>query len=103
MNIYVGNLNRQAGEGSVRDLFTQFGEVKSVKMIKDHETGEPKGFAFVEMPDEASAKAAIAALDSKEFENRTLKVNEARPKNSGGSRFNSFSSNYGYRDRFKTY
>jgi RNA recognition motif-containing protein len=103
MNIYVGNLSRQAAEVSVRALFAQFGEVKSVKFIKDHETGDARGFAFVEMADDASGRAAIAALDSKEFENRTLKVNEARPKSSEGSRYNSFSSNYGYKDRFKTF
>jgi RNA recognition motif-containing protein len=73
MNIYVGNLSRQATEGNVRALFAQFGEVKSVKIIKDNETGEARGFAFVEMADDASAKEAIAALDYKEFENRTLK------------------------------
>lgn len=103
MNIYVGNLSYQATDSGLRELFSQFGEVKSVKIVKDHETGEPKGFAFVEMPDDESGKAAIEALNSKEFENRTLRINEARPKTNSGSRFNSFSSNYGYRDRFKTY
>jgi RNA recognition motif-containing protein len=103
MNIYVGNLSRQATEVGVRDLFAPFGDVKSVKIVKDHETGEPRGFAFVEMSNDTSGRDAIAALDSKEFENRTLKINEARPKNTGGSRFNSFSSNYGYKDRFKTH
>jgi RNA recognition motif-containing protein len=102
MNIYVGNLSRQAGEIALRALFAPFGEIKSLKVIKDNETGENRGFAFVEMNDE-SGKAAIAALDSSEFENRRLKVNEARPKNTSGSRYNSFSSNYGYKDRNNTY
>ena len=103
MNIYVGNLSRQAGEVALRALFAAYGEVKSVKIIKDMESGEARGFAFVEMTDDNAAKEAIAGLDSQEFENRRLKVNEARPKNTSGSRYNSFSSNYGYKDRNNTY
>lgn len=99
MNIYVGNLSREAGESQLRTLFAQFGDVKSVKIIKDNTSGEPRGFAFVEMTDNASGSQAIRELDSKEFESRRLKVNEARPKNSGPKVFNSFSSNFGYKDR----
>ncbi|HEY0768932.1 MAG TPA: RNA-binding protein, partial [Sphingobacteriaceae bacterium] len=80
MNIYVGNLSRQAAESEVRALFEAFGEVKSVKLVKDFQTGEPRGFAFVEMPVKEQANEAINALDSKEFQRRTLKVNEAKPK-----------------------
>lgn len=97
MNIYVGNLSRQAGENELRALFAQFGEVKSVKMIKDQYTGESRGFAFVEMPDTSSANQAINSLDSKDFSGRTLKVNEAKPRENKS--FNSFSSNYGYKTR----
>lgn len=103
MNIYVGNLSRQASENELRALFAQFGEVKSVKIIKDQLSGEPRGFAFVEMSDTSAGNQAIMALDSKEFENRRLKVNEAKPKNSGAPTYNSFSSPYGYKNRFEKY
>ena len=103
MNIYVGNLSRQAGENELRALFAQFGEIKSVKIIKDQFSGEPRGFAFVEMPDDQAANQAIESLDSKEFDNRRLKVNEAKPRNSGGQSYNSFSSPYGYKNRFEKY
>jgi RNA recognition motif-containing protein len=99
MNIYVGNLSRQAGEIELRSLFARFGEVKTVKIIKDNLSGESRGFAFVEMPDEKEALQAIRDLDSQEFENRRLKVNEAKPKSSSPRIYNSFSSNFGYKDR----
>ena len=101
MNIYVGNLSRQAAETEVRALFEAFGEVKSVKIVKDFQTGEPRGFAFVEMPVKEQANEAINALDSKEFQRRTLKINEAKPK--GPAVYNSFSSQYGYKNRFEKY
>lgn len=77
--IYVGNLPYRSGEEEVRELFSQFGEVNSVKLITDRETGRPRGFGFVEMEDSDALKA-IDALDGKEFEGRTLRVNEARPR-----------------------
>lgn len=77
--IYVGNLPYRSGEDEVRELFAQYGEVNSVKLITDRETGRPRGFGFVEMEDEGALKA-IEALDGKEFEGRTLRVNEARPR-----------------------
>ncbi|MBT1705001.1 RNA recognition motif domain-containing protein [Chryseosolibacter indicus] len=100
MNIYVGNLDRQATEKELRSLFNQFGEVKSVRIVKDHESGEPRGFAFVEMTDDQLATKAIQELDAKPFANKRLKVNEAKPKKSTVV-YNSFASYYGYRDRFK--
>lgn len=99
MNIYVGNLSRQAGESELRTLFAEFGEVKTVKIIKDNMTGESRGFAFVEMTDDKEALQAIRDLDSQEFKNRRLKVNEAKPKSSSPRVYNSFSSNFGYKDR----
>ena len=99
MNIYVGNLSRQAGETDLRTLFAEFGEVKSIKVIKDNVTGESRGFAFVEMPDDTQALQAIRALSSGEFQSRRLKVNEAKPKSDSPRVFNSFSSNFGYKDR----
>ena len=77
--IYVGNLPYKSGEDEVRDLFSQYGEVISVKLITDRETGRPRGFGFVEMEDEGAINA-IESLDGKEFEGRTLRVNEARPR-----------------------
>lgn len=80
MNIYVGNLPWSTTEESLRSLFESFGEVDSAKVITDRETGRSRGFGFVEMADEDSARDAQSALDGGEFEGRSLKVNEARPK-----------------------
>jgi RNA recognition motif-containing protein len=87
MNIYVGNLNYRSSEESLRKLFEQFGTVDSVKLIKDKDTGKKKGFAFVDMDDEAGQKA-IEGLNEKEFDGRNLRVNEARSRdtNTGGGR-----------------
>ncbi|MBN1242318.1 MAG: RNA-binding protein [Spirochaetales bacterium] len=81
--VYVGNMNYGTTETSLRNLFSQYGEVGSVNIIVDRVTGRAKGFGFVEMPDDAAAMAAIEALDGQEFEGRQLRVNEAqeRPKN----------------------
>ena len=78
--IYVGNLNFKTTEDAVRQLFEAHGEVSSVKLITDRETGRPRGFGFVEMPDDGMATAAIEALDGQEIEGRALRVNEARPR-----------------------
>ncbi|KHK03153.1 RNA recognition motif domain-containing protein [Desulfovibrio sp. TomC] len=79
-NIYVGNLPFRTTEESVRDLFGRYGAVQSVKLISDRETGKPRGFGFVEMDDDNAANEAIQALDGAEFEGRSLKVNEAKPR-----------------------
>ena len=79
-NIYVGNLPFRTTEENVRDLFARYGGVQSVKLISDRETGKPRGFGFVEMDDDAAADEAIRALDGAEFEGRSLKVNEAKPR-----------------------
>lgn len=76
-SLYVGNLPFKATEDEIRGLFAQYGEVQSVKLVTDRETGRPRGFGFVEMEDNG-AMAAIEALDGKEFGGRNLKVNEAR-------------------------
>ena len=81
--IYVGNLPFTATEDSVRELFQTHGTVDSVSLIADRETGRPRGFGFVEMPEEA-ADAAIKALDSQDFGGRNLKVNEAKPRENRG-------------------
>ncbi len=77
--IYVGNLSFAATEDQVRDLFSEFGDIQSLAMINDRDTGRFRGFAFVEMED-SSANAAIKALNGKEVDGRELNVNEARPK-----------------------
>ena len=101
MNIYVGNLDAEVSESELNALFTPFGEVKSARVIKDKESGESRGFAFVEMPDPAQGAEALKHLDGSAFHGARLKVNEARPKPSGPRVYNSFSSNFGYRDRVK--
>jgi len=83
MNIYVGNLSFRATDDSLRELFAQFGEVTSAKIMMDKMSGRSKGFGFVDMPDDAAANAAIAELNDKEFMERNLKVNEARPRTEG--------------------
>ena len=75
--LYVGNLPFSASEDDVRSLFTNYGEVVSVKLIMDRETGRPRGFGFVEMDDDG-ARAAMEALDGRDFQGRSLKVNEAQ-------------------------
>jgi len=83
-NIYVGNLSYEATEEEVRQLFAEFGEVTSVNLITDRDTGRLRGFGFVEMSDASAAKAAIDGLNGKDMSGRALTVNEARPKASGG-------------------
>ncbi len=78
-NIYVGNLPWSATEDEIRNAFSEFGEVTSVKLIEDRETGRPRGFGFVEM-DDAGALEAIENLDGKDFGGRNIKVNEAKPR-----------------------
>lgn len=85
MNIFVGNLNYQVSESELESLFSEFGTVNSVKIIKDNETGRAKGFAFIEMENDSEAEEAIQTLHETEFKSRALVVNEARPReNSGG-------------------
>jgi RNA recognition motif-containing protein len=80
MNIYVGNLLREATEADLRQAFEAFGQVTSVKIITDMYTGDSRGFGFVEMPNSSEAQSAISGLDGKGLKGRTLKVNEARPR-----------------------
>ncbi len=81
MNIYVGNLPFGTTEESLRSAFESFGEVSSVNIIKDKFSGESRGFGFVEMSDNDQGNAAISGLNGQDFEGRTLKVSEARPRN----------------------
>ena len=85
--IYVGNLSFSATEAQVSDLFAQYGDVDSIAWITDRDSGRFRGFCFVEM-DDSAADAAIEALNNSDLDGRTLKVNEARPREerSGGGR-----------------
>ena len=85
-NIYVGNMSYDTTQARLQELFEAYGEVSSVNVITDRDSGRPRGFAFVEMATEQAANAAIAALNGQEVDGRTLTVNEAKPREprSGG-------------------
>jgi cold-inducible RNA-binding protein len=83
-NIFVGNLSFGTTEDAIRSLFEQYGTIERVNIITDRDTGQSRGFGFVEMSGNAEAQRAIQELDGREFEGRPLKVNEARPKESRG-------------------
>jgi RNA recognition motif-containing protein len=96
-NIYVGNLSFRATEDEVRSAFSAHGEVASVNIIMDRETGRSRGFAFVEMPNAEEARAAVEKINGKEIAGRSVTVNEARPRTErprggggggGGGRYN---------------
>lgn len=88
MNIYVGNLPYRMTDDELRNLFTEFGEVTSAKIIVDKMTDRSKGFGFVEMPDNAAAEKAIREVNGKDIGGRPLRVNEAQPReNSPRPRF----------------
>lgn len=102
MNIYVANIPFKANEDQLRDLFVQYGEVSSAKIITDKFTQQSRGFGFVEMNDSEAAKQAIEALNGYDFMGKTLSVNEARPKtdnnysnNRGGSGGGGYKKPYG--------
>jgi len=78
-SIYVGNISFETTPDQLRDLFSQHGDVMSVKLVNDRYTGQPRGFAFVEMDDD-SAESAISATDGMEFKGRSIKVNLAKPR-----------------------
>jgi RNA recognition motif-containing protein len=80
MNIYVGNLSYEVSGENLRQAFEAFGQVNSASIVKDKYSGQPRGFGFVEMPDQAEAQAAIQNLNGKEFLGRLMNVNEARPR-----------------------
>ncbi len=80
MNIYVGNLPYSLSESELRDAFAEFGDVSSVNILIDRETGRARGFGFVEMPNQAEAEAAVGNLNGKDLGGRALRVNEARPR-----------------------
>lgn len=81
MNIYVGNLSYDLDDQQLQQLFEQHGAVSSARVIVDRFSGQSKGFGFVEMPNDAEANQAIAALNEQEVDGRRIRVNEARPRN----------------------
>ena len=83
MNIYVGSLSYDVTEEDLKQAFEAFGEVESVKIIKDMRSGRSKGFGFEEMPGKAQAQSAIDGLNGKELKGRNLNVNEAHPRSEG--------------------
>ena len=107
-SLFVGNMSFQTTESELGELFKAFGQVTRVHVAMDRETGRARGFAFVEMPNDAEAAQAIAGLDGKDVGGRNLKVNEARPKErssaprstggGGGGRGRGGFSNEDYRD-----
>ena len=80
MNIYVGNLAYSVTDDDLRELFNEFGEVRSASVISDKVTGQSKGFGFVEMQDNSAADMAIKELNGRQVKGRALKVNEAKPR-----------------------
>jgi RNA recognition motif-containing protein len=86
MNIYIGNMSFDTTEDQLRQAFEAFGEVSSVNIIADRDTGKPRGFAFVEMATRDEAMAAISGLNGQDLNGRELNVNEAKPRNESGNR-----------------
>ena len=93
MNIYVSNLGFNVEDEDLREFFTPYGEVTSAKIINDKVTGQSRGFGFVEMPDEAAARKAIAELNEAKVEGRTIIVKEAKPMENRPPRSNNFRRN----------
>ena len=84
-NLFVGNLNFQTTEGELRTMFSAFGQVTRVHIATDRETGQARGFAFIEMPNDAEATKAMTDLNGKELAGRALRVNEATPRPERGA------------------
>jgi len=100
MDIYVGNLAYSTNDESLKSAFGAYGEVTSARVVSDRMTGRSKGFGFVEMPDRTQAQAAIDALNGKELDGRTLRVNESQPKpreERGGGGFRGGAGGGGFR------
>ncbi len=91
MNIYVANLSFKVEDHELQELFSAYGEVTSAKIIKDRDSGQSRGFGFVEMPDDMAATAAIEQLEGTDFNGRDLRVSEARPRTERSG---------GYQDRY---
>lgn len=97
MNIYVSNLNFSTTSESLQDLFAEYGDIDSAKIITDRETGRSRGFGFVEMPNDADGQKAIDELNGVDFEGKTIAVSVARPRTdrSNGGGYNNRGGNGG--------
>ena len=93
-NLFVGNLSFQTTQDDLTSIFSQYGAVERVNVVTDRMTGQPRGFAFIEMTDPAAAQNAIANLNGSELHGRAINVNEARPKPAGGGDYGRRSSGY---------
>lgn len=87
MNLYVGNLSYDTHDSDLEQAFAAFGSVDSARVIMDRDTNRSKGFGFVEMGDDAAAADAISSLDGTDLQGRTIKVNEAKPKENRSKRW----------------
>ena len=81
MNIFIGNLSKDVTEDDLQELFSEYGTVRNVKVIKDLFSGESKGFGFLEMPGQAEAQKAMSELNTRDLKGKKIAVNEARPRN----------------------
>jgi cold-inducible RNA-binding protein len=100
-NIFVGNLSFGATEDAVRSMFEAYGTVDRVSLITDRDTGQARGFGFVEMSNDAEAERAIAELNGRELDGRALNINEARPKTDrGGGGGGGYGGGGGRRNRY---
>jgi len=100
-NIFVGNLSFGATEDAVRSMFEQYGTVDRVSLITDRDTGQARGFGFVEMSNDAEAERAISELNGRELDGRALNINEARPKTDrGGGGGGGYGGGGGRRNRY---
>ena len=86
MNIYVGNISWDTTETSLQRAFEQYGQVASARIVMDRDTGRSRGFAFVEMPNDDEGRAAVEAMNGAELDGRSVRVNEARPREERPSR-----------------
>lgn len=103
MNIYIGNLPFNLGEEDLREIFEEYGEVASTKIISDKFSGRSKGFGFVEMDDDDEAKKAIEELNNADLSGRNIKVNESRPRSNdsrGGGNRRGGGGGYNRRERY---
>lgn len=104
MNIYISNLSYGVNDADLKELFAEYGEVSSAKVITDRETGRSRGFGFVEMPDDTQAQKAIDELNQAEYDSKVISVTVAKPRtertgggNRGGGSFNKGGYNSGRR------
>ena len=100
-NIFVGNLSFRTSQEDLNATFSQYGNVERVNVVTDRDSGQPRGFAFIEMTERRDAETAISVLNGSELNGRAINVNEARPKTSGGERSGDRrSGGGGYRSRW---